>query len=199
MITLYTVNTNEYEKNSSEHFFGKHTLDIEYVSITSDKYPDRFYKMLPSLQKFEAISVYCDANMTLEKPDELIRLCHNLANSQSAAIFFKHPDRTTARQEIVECIARGLLLPKALNQYNSWRREGFPDNIQLMENNVIIRKTYDPELIKCEEEWFKQYEKGMTRDQPSLPYAMWKTGFQNFILMEQQVKETIFKWSPHKT
>lgn len=170
-----------------------------YTLITDNSKPDRSYKMLPHETLHSGISVYCDANMTLVAPEKLLRLCRNLENSDDSAIFFSHPQRTTARSEIAECIKRGLLNPDALVRYNQWRAEGFKDDIPLMENNVLIRKTFDTDLIKCEEIWYNEYMNGMKRDQPSLPYAIWKSGYTNYKVLEQQVKEDIFKWRPHGT
>lgn len=197
MIQLYSVNTNDYEKNESRHNLDR--LRMGYTLITDNSKPDRSYKMLPHNTFHSGITVYCDANMTLVKPEELLRLCNNLENSDASAIFFSHPQRTTSRSEIAECIKRGLLKPDALTRYNEWRAEGFKDTIPLMENNVLIRKTFDDDLIKCEEIWYNEYKNGIKRDQPSLPYAMWKSGYSNFILMDQSVKERIFKWRHHRT
>ena len=195
MIHLYSINTNNYEKTESKHKYDPFT--IRHTLLTKVDKPDRYYKMLPHEKFSEGITVYCDANMTLIKPEKLLKLCHNLENTEKSAIFFSHPQRKTVRSEIVECISQRLLDPSALTRYNEWRKEGFKDDIELMENNVLIRKTNDIELQECEKIWYEEYDKGMTRDQPSLPYAMWKSGFNNFIVMDQEVKEDIFKWRPH--
>jgi len=193
MILLYSVNTNNYEKRISNHNLND---DISSILITGNK-SDRFYKMNPQYLFHSIITVYCDANMTLLYPDKLISLCNMLSNSNKSAIFFKHPDRTTAKEEIEECIKRGLLSHDVLNRYDKWKKEGFDDKIQLMENNVLIRKTHDLDLQYCQDIWYNEYQQGMKRDQPSLLYSMWKTNYNNFILLEQKVKEEIFRWRPH--
>ena len=193
-VQLYSVNTNNYEKSESKHILID---DIHCSLMVGNLGSDRLYKMFPHKFFGADISVYCDANMTLVKPERLLELCETLINSVQSAIFFKHPDRTSTRQEILECISRQLLPSTALQTYNRWRTEGFKDDINLMENNVLIRKTNCTDLQKCEDVWYDEYKKGMMRDQPILPYAIWKTNYTNFILMEQQVKEDIFKWRPH--
>ena len=196
MIQLYSINTNNYEKSIS-----KHNLEnlFKFTIINDNSKPDRYYKIFPHLIFNDPIVVYCDANLTLTDPKKLLDLVNLLKDSESSSLFFKHPDRTNARQEIVECINRRLLFPKDLEQYNSWRKEGFPDNILLTENNVIIRKINNKDLINFENIWYNEYEKGMLRDQPSSLYARWKSSYNNIIILDHNIKTQIFKWRFHGT
>ncbi len=182
------------------------TANFDYIPITNSKIQgltpvqhSRYYKILPHL-KFRdyPISVYSDSNMDLKDPKKLTELCMLLYNSNKSAILFKHPQRTTSRQEILACLNQGVGNAKLLEKYKIYRKNGFSDNVGLTENNVIIRKHNNPELILCEKLWWSEYKNGCTRDQVCLPYARWKTKYTDFILMEQHVKEDIFKWRGHQ-
>lgn len=186
----------------------KHELisDIKYIpivdrSITKEgSAMNRAVKMNPHLHEEIAkydISIYADSNMSLTQPHELLKLCKMLYESNRSAILFKHPQRTTAHQEALACIRQGVGTSDLLKFYKKIRKEGFEDNIGLTENNILIRKNNDIQLQLCCATWYRTYMEGCLRDQVSLPYARWKTRYDNFFLLEQRIKEEIFKWRPH--
>lgn len=202
-VILYSTNINSYETES------KHTLNsnidlkvfTESISNLEPIRSSRYYKMLPHLFFSEYdISVCIDGSMTLMFPDQLLGLCSELDNSQFSAMLFRHPRRTTVHQEIFECgRQRRDNLSVMLEQYNRYRKEGFPDTLHLTENNVLIRKHNDLDLIQCEETWWNEFKTGSARDQISFQYSMWKTGYTNYTMKHQRVKEEIFRWRQHGT
>lgn len=202
-VILYSSNINNYETESS-HLL---TSDIDFkvfkdpVASFDPIRSSRYYKILPHLFfKEYDISICVDGSMTLMYPDKLLELCIELENSNFSAILFRHPRRTTVHQEILECgRQRRDSLPVMLEQYNRYRKEGFPDTLHITENNVLIRKHNDLDLIKCEETWWNEFQTGSVRDQISFQYSMWKTGYTNYTMRHQHIKEHIFKWRRHGT
>ncbi len=60
-----------------------------------------------------------------------------------------------------------------------YKREGYPQHNGLYENTIIVRKHNDSAIIILMEEWWREYycKSKSKRDQISLPYVIWKTGF----------------------
>lgn len=199
-IALYTCMFGNYDRLPTH----KLVPELDYIPIDKSMLnfgpvdASRYYKMLPHtfLAKFD-ISVYADSNMDLVDPSALVSLCNELINSTCSAILFKHPKRNTIHEEILACIRQGVGLPSLLKDYNRYRREGFKDDVGLTENNVLIRKHHARDIVTCERFWWEEFFNGCKRDQVCFPYARWKTNYTNFILMEQRVKEDIFKWRYH--
>lgn len=54
--------------------------------------------------------------------------------------------------------------------------EGFDDSIRLLEATIIVRKHNDILCRNIMEMWWHEYINGVSRDQISLPYVLWKHG-----------------------
>ena len=65
----------------------------------------------------------------------------------------------------------------ARSQIENYKREGFPRHFGLYENSILIRKHNDEEIRYLMETWWEEYMRYPTRDQLSLPYVMWKSGY----------------------
>ena len=62
-------------------------------------------------------------------------------------------------------------------QINSYKSKGFPCHFGLYENPVLIRMHHDVDTCNLMERWWQEYLKYSTRDQLSLPYVIWETGY----------------------
>ena len=65
----------------------------------------------------------------------------------------------------------------AKRQIAAYKREGFPRHYGLYENSILIRKHTDEEIRHLMEAWWEEYVRYSTRDQLSLPYVIWKSGY----------------------
>lgn len=203
-VVFYTCIFGPYDTPSHHNLpEGANFKTITSTSIKFDSFvgASRYYKMLPHrIFPENEISVYLDGNYTLVYPDRIIALCEEFAKNPQTSIFYKHPHRTTALQELNECIRRGGLIenPEAeLERYNRFKSEGFNDDIPLTENNVIIRKHNDPGVVAFGELWWKEFTEGARRDQITCQYAQWKSGYENFTLLEDKEKFDIFAFRRH--
>lgn len=62
-------------------------------------------------------------------------------------------------------------------QVNAYMRDGFPKHFGMYENSILIRNNRDVDTIDLMKTWWEEYLRYPTRDQLSLPYVIWKTGY----------------------
>lgn len=62
-------------------------------------------------------------------------------------------------------------------QTAAYREAGFPRHYGLYENSILIRSHRDESVRHLMEAWWEEYMRYPTRDQLSLPYLIWKTGY----------------------
>lgn len=164
--------------------------DNQYIGTDKYKFAktNRFYKLQPHNMgtKFGSwdsdINVYLDSNKKLFDIDMLLEYCEELWNNPNLdAIFCRHTERNTVAQEVREVCRLRRDEPKiVMDQYKGYVKEGFPDNIPLIVASVQIRKTHAPELQKMLDCWWNEVKNKSYRDQISMPYAIWKTGFNRY-------------------
>jgi hypothetical protein len=143
------------------------------------------YKVLPHrfLQDYHT-SIWIDGNlMVIHSPMELLE-----SLDQSPLVLFRHY-RNCIYEELNAILNAGetngvykddpLVMQAQIDQY---RKEGFPANYGLSNNSVLIRKHHEPSLIPIMEAWWNEIQLGSKRDQLSLYYILWKTGYKPEVL-----------------
>lgn len=65
----------------------------------------------------------------------------------------------------------------ARHQIADYKRQGYPRHHGLYENTILVRKHDDQATCQLMEAWWQEYVKYPTRDQLSLPYLIWKLGY----------------------
>lgn len=154
----------------------------------------RLAKILPHryLQDYD-YSVYIDGNARLlSDPYETLETLGwpKLAVSE-------HPFRATVLEEIDECIRQNKAPRELLEtQRAAYLADGMPADLKLLENNFLLRRHNDPEVIRLMEAWWEQMNTHSHRDQLSLPYVAWKQGFA-IHTFTQTLKRTLFTTKAH--
>lgn len=88
-----------------------------------------------------------------------------------------HADRDCAFDEAQYCVRDGLLDAAATErQLAEYAALGFPRNFGLTENNVVLRRHNDPDVVALMEQWWNEYSSKVRRDQISLPFLLWRHG-----------------------
>jgi len=62
------------------------------------------------------------------------------------------------------------------SQKERYQLEGFPEELGMGRNGILIRDLSDPEVLDINERWWNEYVSGVKRDQLSLMYCFWKVG-----------------------
>lgn len=158
---------------------------------------NRRYKMLPHryLPQY-AESLYVDGHVSVRRcPDKLF----DKYASQFAIAMPVHQDRRCAYEEALYCSRDGLVDEVAVaKQLGEYEKAGFPRNFGLTENNVILRRHNDPEVVKLMEAWWDEYVSKVRRDQISLPFLLWRDQVNIGEIAEgPRLSGKYFKLKPH--
>lgn len=147
---------------------------------------NRKYKILPHLFLSEYDwSLYVDANIIiLRNPIDLAK--KYLGNYYM--VLPKHFARTCIYDEAKECTRLGKANYEEIKiQMDKYKREGFPANFGLGENNILLRKHNSENIIKIMNEWWHEFNTHAKRDQLSLGYVLWKNG-EKFHFMDESAR-----------
>lgn len=141
---------------------------------------NRFYKMNP--HKFFPdydVSIYVDSNIFI-KSDISDFIKKSLAKHLIAAP--RHLLRECIYDEAEVLKIQGRASVDTVNlQINRYKKEGMPSNFGLCEMNIIFRWHNHPNVINLMECWYKEFSKGVKRDQLSFFYCVWKLKMQDSI------------------
>ena len=154
----------------------------------------RLPKILPHryLQDYD-YSLYIDGNAKLlSDPTEMLE-----ALDWPKMAVAEHPFRATVLEEIDECIRQNKAPHELLEaQRAAYVADGMPEDLKLLENNFLLRRHNDPDVIRLMDAWWEQMNTHSHRDQLSLPYVAWKQGFAIHIFT-QVLKRTVFTTKAH--
>jgi hypothetical protein len=91
----------------------------------------------------------------------------------------KHASRKCIYDELDACMKFEKDDPEIMKkQIDRIKKDGFPENYGLFENNIIYREHNDKDVIKIMNDWWWWIENYSRRDQLSLTYVLWKNNFQ---------------------
>ena len=143
-------------------------------------------------------SLYVDANLSID--GNVMSLIRNRVRDLPL-VAFAHPERSSAFDEIEAVLLRGKgRVPALIEQWKFFREQGLPDSTGMIEARFMWRAHHDPSVRMLMEEWWKTYERFLSRDQPALAFAMWKTGVRPRVLPNEfgdSRKNHLFGVSPH--
>lgn len=155
--------------------------DLDNITLS------REIKMMPHkyLRDEYDYSVYVDANAVIY--GEITNLTRYLHDGKSLAVS-RHSIRTSVKDEIEACVKmRGTNRAEAEEQYNTYLREGFKDDMPLLECGILVRRHKDERLQQLMQTWFEEFQNGVKRDQLSLLPCISRLGYENYIVMDGSV------------
>ena len=159
----------------------------------SDKWNVCYYKFLAHkvLSEQYNYSIYVDAKVFI--CGDIVRLFQYL-NPNCHLAFAKHFARHSLMEEINACVgANKVKKEEAMRQYEDYtKKEGFPDNLGLIESCVLIRKHTNTNVQKVMETWFDEFTKYPTRDQFSIMYSIWKSAMSDYCIIDEDICNSRF-------
>jgi len=115
-------------------------------------------------------SIWVDHNIFFRKDPTTLFNEHNMR-------VFRHPYRTCITEEAKVVKDKQYDTAERIDpQIARYMDEGFPLHSGLYAGSILVRK-HTPEVRQFCEQWWDEIITGSCRDQISLPYVMWKTGF----------------------
>ena len=137
---------------------------------------NRWYKMHPHLvfPEYEE-SIYIDANIAVKSFEFIDSRIEELKKAKIHISMPQHLQRNCIYKE-----AKGILKcrkdsAESLNRTVEFlRKNGYPEENGLYENNLIFRSHNEKEIINMMDEWWEFINHYSKRDQMSLCYLLWK-------------------------
>lgn len=138
-------------------------------------------------------SVYIDGNARLL--DDPYAILETMAWPKMAVS--EHPFRNTVLEEIDECTRQNKAPLDLLEaQREAYLAEGMPEDLKLLENNLLMRRHNNAEVVHLMEAWWQEMNTHSHRDQLSLPYVAWKHNF-SIHTFPQTLKRSLFTTKAH--
>lgn len=161
---------------------------------------NRKYKFFPNvyLKDYDE-SLYIDGNISV--CSGVISELFDTYLAENKIAIPPHPERDCIYKEASKCIDISKGDPLKINlQMKFYKDIGFPSGYGLFENNVILRKHNDPDIVCLMESWFQQLEKFSARDQLSLCFLMWQQNIKCGSIFEgPRYSNRYLKIGYHKT
>ena len=96
---------------------------------------------------------------------------------------FRHPERDCAYDEAKACVETGVLSEHKEREIAAFfESQRFPRNNGLFVNTMMVQKMGDVAADRFNETWYDLVQTLCYRDQVSLSYALWKSGYRPRIL-----------------
>ena len=138
--------------------------------------------------------IWIDGSIFLQKDfiTNILKIIHE--NENYDVIHFKHSSRNNIKDEYLFSMKmnkyKNINLQK---QYDDYTKEGFPDNVGLYENTIIIRKNKS-KINNVFDEWFKENMKYGFQDQISLPFIYWKFKITPYLIEENVFNNKLYSY-----
>lgn len=152
--------------------------EIRHIDRGNSINLNRYYKLNPfEVLKDCDFSIYVDGNIQIVS--DIRPLCADAHNSKVGIAMHMHSSRKCVYKEGDLCIRLGRgNRARIREQMKRYRDEGFPEQFGLYEAPIIVVDHYNRTAKEIMKLWWEEFERsGSERDQLSLPYCMWKLGF----------------------
>jgi hypothetical protein len=178
---------------------GWTAMRVDPSEFGSARLANRYYKMLAQ-EVFPAfdVSVYVDGNIRIL--GDIKQFVSRIEGSGAALGLFRHPVRTTVREEVQQCLQRQKVTDAAaaFAELQEYVDQGFADDGGLIEASILLRDHRHPQLRVAMRAWWNLFNRHQGRDQFSLPFVLWKTGVPTVIFEESfRDPNPFFGWYPH--
>lgn len=167
----------------------------------TDNLNAKIFKILPHkfLQEYE-YSMFVDANTVfLGRTEELVELCMKGGDF----VMWQHPVRDDIYTECCAIISHRRHSPDGvIDQLEHYSDLGIPRRSGMFEASFMWRRHMEPKVIEFMEDWWSEILDHTSRDQISLAWLAWKTGFGPSLLPPEigTSRENIYFFkAPHRT
>jgi hypothetical protein len=138
----------------------------------------QFFRILPHrfFPDFE-YSLWIDGSVVFKKGDIRLLIDRYLRDHDMA--LFAHPDRDCVYDEAEAWISNRNEEPGLIRaQMEHYRKEGYPPHNGLVAGGIILRRHLSPEVVRVDEDWWKEISHFSRRAQLSFNYVAWRNNFK---------------------
>lgn len=173
------------------------------ITISDRTRKSRYVKILPDKVLLEYdYSIWIDANIIIKEKSFYDYINNRIKeNVLIAQVPHSVPPVGCIYDEIGYCyLLNRVSFVSAFKQRMHLKRNNFPQNFGLFENNIILRQHNATIVKKISEEWWSEYIKYSKRDQFSLMYIYWKNDYMPCYLIDSQTcsrNTSMLEYKPH--
>lgn len=121
------------------------------------------------------IAIWVDGNICVT--GDVAGLIAKVLEHDAAFGVIPHPYRASVSEELGLLSIRSIDDPGVMQaQFETYLKQGFPDDDGLTETNFLVMDLRRPETRRALDIWWSEIEHGSRRDQLSFDYACWKAG-----------------------
>ena len=171
-------------------------VHVPAMSVTDNRISSRIFKMYPHLfLKEYKYTVWIDASILIKSKDFLTFLKKEIGENE--ALFVKHPDRKSLKQERNFCTKIGWDSEEyIMTQGLFYEEQGFKDIMGLVASGLMVRRNNPLKVHEFNEDWFDNLQSFARRDQLSIMYLLWKHNIKFKALNLNLEKNKYFKLMP---
>ena len=149
------------------------------------------HRVLPNAE----FTLWIDGSIDLIMPFPITNLMDYLRDADLA--IFEHSSRCCVYQEACEILRRHLDNPRTVyEQVMRYTRQGYPANMGLGANTVILRR-HNKRIKAFNEAWWREIQNGSKRDQLSFNYVANKCGLKYNVFPNSLRRNSLFRPRPH--
>lgn len=154
-------------------------IDKKILDLNNNVLINRYIKMHPAelfASKYD-YAIYIDGN--IRSVSDLSKLI-SYVNDKTGLALHRHQSRDCIYVEEKACELYGKGKKENLRkQVKNYKKEGFPENFGMLECNVVVTDLNNNIATNILNAWWKEFiSSDSRRDQLSLPYVLWKNGFE---------------------
>ena len=147
-------------------------------------------------------SIYVDGNVEITAQAS-IEVDAFLASGADIGLML-HAEGRTIPEEIAACRENGKLSASASDlaerRFSQYVAEGLPEKAPIYYAGILMRRHRVPRLDAAMRDWASEYADGVTRDQISLPFVLWRNHIRiHHILGSYSDRKGVFVAHRHKT
>ncbi|GGE63116.1 hypothetical protein [Actibacterium pelagium] len=130
-------------------------------------------------------AIYVDnrASLTVAPQDIVDRINTEYGGEAPAGRYLFLHNKKCAYREMMRCKRRDLITEAQFSElYKVFEAQGFPERWGVFVNTIMIQKMGDAETDGMNEFWWEMFLRYAKRDQITLPFALWRTGYPRRVL-----------------
>lgn len=189
----WVIITKPYHTEEFNDYYDKlKKQNVKYYNMMSAKYYKIKTHNIDILQSYDYY-IWIDGSIFLQK-DFIKNINKIIDKNENDVINFKHSERKNVKSEYLFSV--NMTKYKHIDfykQYNEYIKYGFPDNIGLFENTIIVRKN-KKKINDAYDSWFKENMKHGFQDQISLPYIYWKYDINPYLIYDNVFNNKLYSY-----
>ncbi len=176
---------------------------VRVVDIPGEAQSDRMrnrYCKLHATRLFPQYQRSCYIDTHPQMIGDFTPLLDDFIASGRGVGLMRHSFSHSVAEEIQRSLSRGYITQADHDENWDQQRErqqsaGFADDIGIFRGGLILRDHDQPSVRVFEDAWWAELRAGVTRDQVALPFALWSTGIDTYLIAPEWLRSPkVHRW-----